>query len=415
MTGDEASVDVVVVGAGLAGLVAARHLQRAGRTVRVVERSDGVGGRVRTDLVDGFTLDRGFQVLLTAYPEARRQLDFDRLRLQQFEPGAEVWRDGRSSMVVDPFRAPRRALATALAPIGGVGDKLRVALLRRRVRSGDARRLLAGPDVPTIDALRAAGFSPTIIERFFRPLFAGIQLDPDLQTSSRMFDVIFRSLSEGASAVPAAGMGEIPAQIADDLASGTVLLNTEVLAVDGSVVRTASGRELRGRAVLVAAEGPAAQRLIGTRPVASRPVGCVYFDAPRPPVRHGLVMLDGSGSGPALNVAVMSNVAASYAPSGRHLIACATPGLIVGDLEAAVRSQLRGWWGRQVDDWRHLRTYRIEHGQPDQAPPFAPRRRVDLGGGLFVCGDHRDTGSIQGAMFSGRRAAEAVDAALLPG
>ena len=405
-------LDVAIVGAGLAGLTAARELQRVGRSVQVIERSDDIGGRVRSDVVDGFILDRGFQVLLTAYPEAERQLDYERLQLASFEPGAVVWRDGRASVVVDPFRSPGRALATVFAPIGTLGDKVRVAMLRRRVRSGPAARLMYGPDVATVSALRTAGFSSTIIERFFRPLFAGIQLDPALGTSSRMFEIIFRSLSEGRSAVPAAGMGAIPRQIANDLSPGVVRVNTEVMGIDGTTVRLADGEVINARTVLIATEGPVAHRLVGTRPVASRSVGCVYFAASTAPSHHKMVMLDGSSTGPALNVALMSNVAPSYAPAGRHLIACATPGLTESDLALDVRRQLRSWWGPQVDAWDHLRTDRIEHGQPDQSPPFSPKRRVALGNGLFVCGDHRDTGSIQGALFSGRRAAEAIHAAL---
>ncbi len=411
-TARNGSRDVVIVGGGLAGLTAARELQRVGRAVQVIERSDDIGGRVRSDVVDGFILDRGFQVLLTAYPEAQHQLDYKRLQLAAFEPGAVVWRNGRASVVVDPFRSPRHALATAFAPIGTLGDKVRVALVRRRVRSGHASRLMYGADVSTMSALRAAGFSAAIIERFFRPLFAGIQLDPTLGTSSRMFEIIFRSLSEGQSAVPAAGMGAIPRQIADDLAPGTVRVNTEVTGIDGTTVHLDNDEIIDARAVLVATEGPVAHRLVGTRPVASRTVGCVYFAASAAPSHHKMVMLDGSSTGPALNVALMSNVAPSYAPAGRHLIACATPGIVDGDLASDVRRQLRGWWGPQVDAWDHLRTDRIEHGQPDQSPPFSPKRRIALGNGLFVCGDHRDTGSIQGALFSGRRTAEAIHAAL---
>jgi phytoene dehydrogenase-like protein len=146
----------------------------------------------------------------------------------------------------------------------------------------------------------------------------------------------------------------------------------------------------------------------GVRDPGSRRVGCVYFAADRPPTTERLVALNGEGSGPVLNVAVMSNVAPSYAPVGQHLIAAAMPGVSSEDLHTVARAQLRGWWGAQVDSWRHLRTYDIAHGQPDQTPPFSPKRRVALGEGLFVCGDHRDTGSIQGALFSGRRCAEAV-------
>jgi phytoene dehydrogenase-like protein len=409
------SADVVIVGAGLAGLSAARTLQRAGRDVVVLEASDGAGGRVRTDVVDGFLLDRGFQVLLTAYPEIHRQLDVAALRLQPFDPGAMVWRGGKGSVVADPFRQPKRLWETATAPIGTLGDKVRIALQRRRIGKGHAADLLQGADLPTIAALRAAGFSNAIIDRFWRPFIGGVQLDPGLATSSRMFDIVMRCLSEGESAVPAAGMQAIPDQLCDALKPGTVRLQSAVAAVEPGIVRLLDGRSVSASAVVVAVEGPVAHGLVGERGVrdpGSRSVGCVYFAAVRPPTSEKLIVLNGAGTGPVLNVAVMSNVAGGYAPPGQHLIAAAMPGVTEGDLEAAARAQLRGWWGSDVDSWRHLRTYRIAHGQPDQSPPFSPKRRVALGDGLFVCGDHRDTGSIQGAMFSGRRCGEEILASL---
>jgi phytoene dehydrogenase-like protein len=363
---------------------------------------------VRTDVVDGFLLDRGFQVLLTAYPEAHRQLDLTALQLRPFEPGALVWRGGSGHVVADPFRSVRDLPGTAVAPVGTPLDKLRLARLRHRVRAVHPALLLGGADTSTIGALRAEGFSEQMIDRFFRPLFGGIQLDPQLTTSRRMFDVIFRMLADGDSAVPAAGMGAIPHQLAGTLIPGTVRLGHEVVEVGPTSVRLADGTSVVARAVVAAVEGPAASRLLDLPPVASRPVGCVYFAAPAPPVRRGLVVLDGTGRGPVLNVAVMSNVAPSYAPDGQHLVAAAMPGVVEGDLEQLARTQLRGWWGSQVDGWRHLRTYRIAHGQPDQSPPMRPKRSVRLPSGVFVCGDHRDTASIQGALFSGRRCGEAV-------
>jgi phytoene dehydrogenase-like protein len=233
-----ASTEVVVIGAGLAGLACARTLQAAGRDVVVLEASDGVGGRVRTDVVDGFRLDRGFQVLLTAYPEVQRQLDVAALRLQRFDPGSLVWTGGKGHVVSDPFRDPRHLLSSATAPIGSIGDRIRVARLRRRLLRTPVPQLLRGPDLPTAAALRARGFSPTMIERFWRPLFAGIQLDPELATSNRMFDTIFRSLASGDATVPAEGMGAIPAQLASHLRPGTVRLGQRVNLVEGR----ASGR-----------------------------------------------------------------------------------------------------------------------------------------------------------------------------
>lgn len=400
--------DVVIVGAGLAGLSAAREIQRHGLSVIVLESSDAVGGRVRTDIVDGFQLDRGFQVMLTAYPELQTQVDMRALDLRPFDPGALVWRNGKGHAVSDPFRKPQTLATTAFAPIGSVFDKARIVLLRARVMRRKPAALLGGQDVSTDVALRAFGFSTKIINRFFRPLFGGIQLDPHLATSRRMFDVIFRSLSEGQSVLPSRGMHALPLQMASRLSQGTVHLNTRVSTVDGSKVTLASGETVTARAVVVATDGPTASSLLGIPIVESRKVGCVYFSADTPPTKEKYVVLDGTGNGPVLNVAVISNVAPSYAPADKHLIVAALPGVTDGDLEAMSRKQLRTWWGPQVDDWKHLRTYVINHGGPVQKPPFSPKQRVNLGNGLFVCGDHRDTGSIQGAMFSGRRCGEAV-------
>lgn len=403
-----AESDVVIVGAGLAGLTAARVLEQNNISTVVLEASDGVGGRVRSDVVDGFILDRGFQVLLTAYPEIHRHLDIPKLDLKTFEPGAIVWRDGHGAVVGDPIRRPKTLLSTSLAPIGTIPDKARIALMRTKLKSADPRALLRGTDIPTVDALREMGFSSQMIDRFFKPLVGGIQLDPTLSTSRRMFDVIFRTLATGDSAVPALGMGEITRQLESSLKSTPVHLNSPVASVKPGVVTMSSGQVIRTKNVVVATEGPAASTLLGLPHVPSRAAGCVYFAAPVSPIDGAYIVLDGQGQGPVYDVAVMSNVSNHYAPTGQHLIAAALPGLAEGDLEAAARHQLRRWWGAQVDDWRHLRTYRIPHGQPGQNPPFHPKKRVSLGDALFVCGDHRDTGSIQGAMFSGRRCAEEV-------
>jgi len=410
-------VDVVVVGAGLAGLAVARAVEAAGRTVVIVEASDGVGGRVRTDIVDGFRLDRGFQVLLTAYPEVGRQLDLPALRPCAFDPGSLVWLGKRMHAIGDPTRKPSMLFSSAFAPVGSVIDKVRLAGVLHRLRKADPVSLLHREDVSTLTSLRDQGFSTRMIDRFFRPLLGGIQLDVNLSASRRMADIILRCLAVGDSVVPALGMQAIPDQMAAGLLLGTVHLGCAAAVVAPGEVRLVDGRVVRAARVVVATEGPAAAKLLSERHVAepvSRTVSCVWFAAPKPPMDDKLIVLDGTVTGPALNVAVMSNVSPSYAPQGQALIAAACPAA-EGDLSAlpdAVHAQLRRWWGAQVDEWRVLRTDTIAHGQPDSQPPFAPKKPVALGDGLFVCGDHRDTPSIQGALFSGRRTAEAVLASL---
>ncbi|MFZ9676680.1 MAG: protoporphyrinogen/coproporphyrinogen oxidase [Ilumatobacteraceae bacterium] len=404
--------EVVVVGAGLAGLSAARLLGELGHEVVILEASDGIGGRVRTDVVDGFLLDRGFQVLLTAYPELKSQFDTDQLDLRTFDPGALVWMNGRGHTVSDPFRKPATLLSTAIAPVGSPLDKARIALLRSRVRRGDGSQLFTASDVSTAELLRSAGFSERMITRFFTPLVGGIQLDPDLTASRRMFDAVFRMLSIGDAAVPARGMGRIPDQLASRLPAGSIHLATPVTAVHADGVDV-SGHRITARAVLVATEGPAAATLLGLPSVRSRSVSCVYFAADEAPVDSKYIVLDGTAKGPALNVAVMSNVSPYYAPAGRHLIAAAIPGSMSSDLESVVRRQMIGMFGSPAEKWEHLRTYRIAHGQPDQSPPFSPKKSIHVRDNIFVAGDHRDTASIQGALFSGRRVANAIHSHLI--
>lgn len=401
--------DVVIVGAGLAGLACARTLSAAGVRVTVLEASDGVGGRVRTDHVDGFTLDRGFQILLTAYPELTRWYDLDQLELRNFTPGATIWDGSKFRTVGDPLRSPRDLPSTILAPIGSIADKLRLLKLIASVRRGSVPDLLRRPDSSTRAELERLGFSQRFIKQFFEPLFAGIQLDPDLEVSSRRFEVILRMLAVGTSAIPAGGMGTLSDHLAAGLPSGTIRCNEPVKEIAGTTISLESGDRINASAVVVATQGPAASKLLGTADSGSSPVAAIWFDSSAAPLHNRHIYLDGAQSGPMKNLAVVSDVAPSYAPTGKTLCVAAIPGAPALDshLEASVRSQLTSWHPG-ASSWETIRVDVIPHGQPLQRAPLNPRKSVRLGDGRYVCGDHRDTASLQGALFSGRRAAAAV-------
>ncbi|MEO6195974.1 MAG: NAD(P)/FAD-dependent oxidoreductase [Thermoanaerobaculia bacterium] len=403
---------VVIIGAGVAGLCCALRLQEKGIPCLILEASDAPGGRVRTDKVDGFLLDRGFQVLLTAYPEAQRLLDYKALRLGTFAPGALVRVRGKLHRVSDPFRQPWTLPATLAAPIGNLADKLAIARLRSHVLKGPLGEIWTRPETSSLEALQSFGFSPRMIDSFFRPFFGGIFLETELATSSRMLEFVFRMFSQGRAALPAAGIGAISEQLAGRLAPETIRLGARVeLIGEGRVVLT-RGERVPAAAVVIATEAPEAARLLPElHPPGSHDTACLYFAAPRAPISKPLLVLNGEGSGPVDNLCVPSAVSPSYAPAGRALISATVVGAAGAEeknLEAEVRRHLASWFGIEVADWKHLRTYRIPLALPARKslePAALPVRRKP---GLYLCGDHRETPSLQGAMVSGRRAAEAV-------
>ena len=404
------NTDVIIVGAGLAGLCCARRLQQCGIPNQVLEASDGVGGRVRTDLVDGFRLDRGFQVYLPAYPEGIRVLDLPKLRLCPFRRGALVRFGGKFHRVADPAESPLRAARSLFNPIGSLADKLRVGLLKARYANRPVEKLIAGEDRLTLDELRGVGnFSPKMIERFFRPWLGGVFLERDLATSARFFRFVFKMFAEGGAAVPAEGMGEIPRQIADALPKESVRLIAPVERIEPYEVHLKSGERLTARAVVIAADPRTAAKLLGGAIPEPRMNGSTthYYAAPSSPVNEPILMLNGDGIGPINTVVAMSDVSPAYAPAGQSLISVSSIG---EGTEASVRVQLREWFGPTAGDWRHLRTDYIPDALPDQtAGRLDPwQRPVRMRPGLYVCGDHRDQSSIDGAMTSGFRAAQAA-------
>jgi phytoene dehydrogenase-like protein len=408
-------LDVAVVGAGLAGLACARALVRRGLSVAVFEGSDAVGGRVRTDTVDGFRVDRGFQVFLTAYPEARRVLDYGALDLRPFTPGALVRLGGRFERVGDPFRDPRSALPTVLSRVGTVADKLRVLRLRQSVCAGTPDALWDRPETTTLAALRRRyGFSEAMVDRFFRPFLGGVLLDRELGASSRATEFYFRMFAEGDAAVPARGIGAIPEQMAAALPPGTVRLGARVVHVepDGTGLRVHDGEAVACRAVVVAVEAPEVPPLVpGTAVPGSKSTVQIAWAAPAPPVPDPVLILDGDGRGPVNNVQVMSNVAPGYAPSGPALVTASVLGHPVrsdDDVESEARFQLRSWFGAPVAGWRRLAVHRVFHALPDLPSLEPPERPAHVRGGLFLTGDWLRNGSIDGALVAGRHAAEAA-------
>ncbi|GAA1027266.1 NAD(P)/FAD-dependent oxidoreductase [Virgisporangium ochraceum] len=408
------NAEVVVIGAGLAGLVAARRLRDAGVDVRVLESAGQVGGRVRTELVDGFRLDVGFQVLCPAYPAAAREFDLAALDLRPFLPGVRVHTDDGSHLLAlapAAFRDGWKALAHGLF---GPSDLLALAALSGRDLVGTRAKVRA--DRSTYRELRRLGCSNRLINTVLAPFLSGVFLEGELSTSSRFFHLVWRSFLRGGAALPAAGMGQLPAQLAARLPVDTVRLNTAVTSVAPGEVRTADGARWSARAVVVATDADAAGRLVPGIRVPGWKSVTTYYHATSATLDAEPVLRVDPTDGLMVNSVVISAVAPAYAPPGTSLVATSVLGVpsSVDETERRIRDRLPRLYGLGADEWTLVSAFPVPHALPAMPAPHPLRGRVRLDRGLYVCGDHRDTSSIQGALASGRRAAHAVLADLRP-
>jgi phytoene dehydrogenase-like protein len=407
-------VDVVIVGAGPAGLSCARHLMKRSVPCIVLEADDRIGGRLKTDVLDGFILNHGFQVLQTAYPEARRQLDYHRLDLKPFAPGAMIRASGKFYRISDPRRRPRDIWSSLTAPIGTFADRLRMIRMALSARRGSVSHLFQRPDMTAFEFLQSQGISEKMIQRFFMPFFGGVCLDPGIQASSRVFNYVLRVFAEGDVALPGQGMGAIANQFAEDLPEGAMRMGARVGSIYPGGAVLSSGEKIDCRAVVLATDGPETQRLLGKpASIVSHGELCLYFAAQNAPINDPYLILNGEGTGVINSVTVPSIVAPLYAPAGEELISVVLLGHLEIDNKTAqslVRKELTEWFGNVVDEWRHLKTYRIEHALPTQPPPM-PDPTVQAKSakpGMYVCGEYQSVPGIQWALLSGRHAAEAV-------
>lgn len=415
-------VDCIIVGAGLAGLACGRELSKAGRSVLLLEAGDRPGGRVATDALEGFQIDRGFQVYLEAYPEGRRQLDLAALKFGWFEPGALVVDGGRLREVSDPWRRPWAAVKSLLSGMVGVGDGLRTARLRSRIlgefRAGrlDPQVAVAAGEQSTRERLAVSGFSEAFIARFFAPFFGGVFLEHGLETSESIFGFTFAMFALGRAGLPAGGMGVIPAQLVSTLASGVLRLGSRVESIAPEYVALASGERLSARSIVVATDADVAARLLPgmvPAPRAWKSTRMVAFAARESPLDRPILVVGSDPRGTIDNLSVPSDVAAHYAPPGAALVLVTVrPECTLSDVDAvlAVKLEATKLLGASVRPWEHLKTVHVPRSLPDETPaarrlrPAGPR----VADGLFVAGDWCTSSSINGALVSGRLAAEAV-------
>lgn len=420
--------DVVIVGAGIAGLSAAHRLTSAGVTTVVLEAAPYVGGRMSTEKVDGFRLDRIGQLLSTAYPELRLTPGLDDLVLCPFAPGVLLQHDGRRHRagatasggsargalhaVRALASAPRGSAASPArmsAPTGSAVDQARLGVALSRIAGTPVERLLSRPELPAAQALAERGVPARTIDGFLRPLLAALLCDPELTTSSRCADLALRAFAGGRLCLAEGGAETMPELLARALPPGTVRTGVRATAVATTSVTTAEHGEFRCRAVLLATDARAAAELLpGLRVPDFHPVTVVHHTTDEPPATGAALLLDAERGGPVAHTSVVSAVDPSRAPAGRALVSSTVLGAPPEGVDTAVRMHLSRLYGTSTRRWETLAVHHTAEAVPAMRAPHDLRRPVRLLAGLYVCGDHRDTSTVQGALHSAHRAAAAI-------
>ena len=401
------SPPVLIIGAGMAGLTCAVTLHRANIPFLIFDRGNEVGGRVRTDEVDGYRLDRGFQVLLTAYPEAQRFLDYKKLDLQRCYPGSKVWYENRFYRVADPFRHPMDGFRSIFTPIGSFTDKLRVGMMRMGLLSSRSM-----PDnCSTINALGNMGFGHSMIDRFWKPFMRGVFLENELSTTIRKFEETFRFFSKGDTVLPKNGIGEIPHQLAGQIPNDHILLETEISKVGSNSVESSDGTKWEGTAVVLATEDYHANQLLGLGKEQAEwnSVDCLYFSLSIDdlPSDEPILYLDGTGNGPINNLTFVSTLC-DCAPVDRALASVSVIGkkeLDMEEIAKQAKNQLTEWFGKKAEGWKYLKGYRIHQAVPSSRTPPSPKPALTE---VYRCGDYFGLPSIDSAMKSGRLTAKHI-------
>ena len=407
---DKQDFKIHIVGAGISGLIAARVLEDHGFSPVVIESTDRVGGRVKTDMVHGYQLDHGFQVLLTAYPAAKKYLDFKALELQRFIPGAAIFTSGKQIVLGDPLRDLSLLFPTLFAGIGTLGDKLKILKLNTRLKNRTLTEIFAEKEKTTLVYLKDLGFSADIIERFFKPFFSGIFLEPELETSSRMFEFVYKMFGEGYAALPKSGIGSIPKQLADHLSHTTFKFNSSVAEVKDSEITLHSGEKFPTDYTIIATEASGLIQNLSNQATTWKSCDTLYFETKDRIITKPLIGLVPAEDALINNIFYHSSLATIETSKNQLLSVTVVKNhkLSKEALIARVTKELQQHCG--IDSCNFLKRYRIPMALPKlgnlQYEMLPTETRLTTN--IFLAGDTLLNGSLNAAMISGERAALGV-------
>lgn len=404
--------DAIIIGGGIAGLTAALELEKQHQKVLILEKTDRVGGRVKTDLVDGFLLDHGFQVYLTAYPEGQKLLNHEELHFKTFYSGALCYNAQSRFTVSDVKRYPSSFFQMAFSPVGSVSDKLKLARLNNLLSVEEIKDIFEKPEQTTLSYLKDKGYGDRIIERFFKPFYSGIFFDKKLETSSRMFEFVFKMFALGEAALPSEGMEAIPKQLKAGLQTTDFNFNAEVGHIEQQRVQLKSGEYIEAPQILIATKPDEMVPQLDSS-IQWRASSTYYFSADASLLNQNVIALNSQKSKLVNHFTVISDTAKSYAPKGKHLVSVSLEDMPLSSsiiTSEMIKEELARSFGSEVRHWKFLKNYDIHESLPTQLD-FKSEISISetkLRDGLYLAGDQMLNGSINAAMTSGRLAATAM-------
>ncbi|CAD0007147.1 NAD(P)/FAD-dependent oxidoreductase [Flavobacterium salmonis] len=400
---------VYIIGAGAGGLAAARVLEDNGYSSTVLEAEKKIGGRLQTDIVEGYALDHGFQVFLTAYPAVNKYVDLASLNLAYFQPGAVIFNGGRQSLLGDPLRQPSMLLKTLLSPAASVKDKFLVYRLTRYLKGKTINAIFEAPEISTLEYLKAYGFSPVIIENFFMPFFTGIYLEDKLSTSSRMFEFIYKMFSQGKAALPANGIHDVAQALARPLTRSAIRTSTTVVKIeqDNRRIHLENGEVLEADYIILATNSDKVLSGYHTEVILWKKCTTLYFKAAHPADNHQLI---GLIPDPDAIINTLSYAQRVSNQKDNEVMLSVTivkeHALEDKELIEKVQGELLKHCG--FTNLRFVRLYHIPRALPDIIDVSYRPKNVTVSDGIFLAGDMLANGSLNAALLSGEDAANAL-------
>ncbi len=401
---------IAIVGAGISGLIAAKVLESKGYSPTIYEASDRAGGRVKTDIVDGYQLDHGFQVLLDAYPMAQKHLDYASLELSKFLPGATLFKNGKNVTLGDPLRSISLLFPTLLSGIGTFGDKLKIFKLNLELNKKAIDTIFDARETTTLTYLKDKGFSEEIISDFFTPFFSGIFLEANLSTSSRMFQFVYKMFGTGKAVLPKAGIEAIPKQLVSKLTKTKIIYKSKVVACTDEKLILSNGKEEIIDYTIIATEASHLVPNLRNQEVDWKSCDTLYFTIKKRTIQNPLIGLITNSDALINNIFYHSSLPMEHSGVDQLLSVTVVKSHQFNEEELVrkITDELASLC--DIVGVTFLKRYLIKRALPDLSNiqyELAPSE-TRLTACTFLAGDQLLNGSLNAAMVSGEMAAHAV-------